>query len=171
MGRFISRSQRGENMLYAEVTSDELAICSMGLNSCPLLPQSGRLPLCLCHPPYQLLYHQTPGTSLHLAVALCAHTSTPLILQVYPQPFGVEFRRSCLDLDKWGRKVEGGQDKMDDSSLPVLSQKLGHLLCCSCQFVPDTELQNMLYQHITHIQMPWLVSALLKKTSIKKLLT
>lgn len=74
------------------------------LSSCPVPLQRGQLPRCLYHPVSLLLIScSIIRTSLHSCIILCAHTSTRLILQVYPQPSGAVFRQNCLDLDKWGR--------------------------------------------------------------------
>lgn len=126
-----------ENKLYTQVKRDELTMCWI-------------LPLCFCKVDGCLSASATPlsilliscaliRTSLHSCIILGAPTSTRLILQVYPQPSGAEFRQNCLDLDKWGRKVEGAQDKRDDSFLPVLSQKWRSLLSFLCQSVPKCD--------------------------------
>ncbi len=88
----------------------------------PLTLQSGWLPLCLCQTLTILLISCSIIRNWEHPF-ISAHTSTHPILQVYPQSFGLEFRRHCLDLDKWERKVQGEQDKRDDSSLPVPSQR------------------------------------------------
>lgn len=105
------------------------------------------LALCLCKVDGCLSVSAKPSPCC-LSAALSSETGNipPIMLtkehpifQLYPQPFGTEFRQSCLDLGKWGRKVEWEQDERDDSSLPVLSQKWGSLLSYSCQFVPEPD--------------------------------
>lgn len=128
---------------------DELTACSRGLNSCPLPLQSQWLLLGRCQSLAILLISCSIIRNWEHPF-ICAHTSTHPTLQMCPQPLGVEFRQSCLDLDKWGRKVEGEHDKRVDSSLPVLGQKRGNRLSYSGKRVsrPDCKAaQHVNYKH------------------------